>query len=130
MTIILTLVILLLLVAGCAILQIFLSRRESRWPGLILPGLNLLLTLLMVFSLVLFSYHSTTTEFTDENGTAVLVSDQQEEAANSNAVAAGAVTILLLYNIPTVLLLVIYFICRGKPNRTRSLTRMQVQDLD
>ena len=33
---------LLLLLAGAILLQIFLSRRISRWPGLILPGITFL----------------------------------------------------------------------------------------
>ena len=34
--------ILLLVLVGSIFLQIFLSKRESRWPGLILPGLTFL----------------------------------------------------------------------------------------
>ena len=35
--IVVSLIILLVFLVGIVLLQIFLSRRESRWPGLILP---------------------------------------------------------------------------------------------
>ena len=40
----------LVLIAGGVVLQIFLSRRRSRWPGLVLPLLNSVLLVLNVRS--------------------------------------------------------------------------------
>ena len=37
--------ILLALLVGIVLLQIFLSRRKSRWPGLVLPSLTFLFSL-------------------------------------------------------------------------------------
>ena len=42
------LLITLLLLAGVAALQIFLSSRESRWPGLVLPVIGFIFGLLSV----------------------------------------------------------------------------------
>ena len=50
-TVILTLLFLMAVLVGTILLQIFLSRRKSRWPGLILPGLTFLYSLLSIFSM-------------------------------------------------------------------------------
>ena len=44
----LTLIILFILIVGGILLQIFLSKRKSKWPGLVLPLLTFLYSLLMV----------------------------------------------------------------------------------
>ena len=46
------LVFLLVLLAGGVFLQIFLSKRESRWPGLVLPLLAFLQSLLLPLNLM------------------------------------------------------------------------------
>ena len=38
--------------------------------------------------------------------------------------------VFLLYNIPTLVLLVIYFACRGKYRRRREIDKMNAQDLE
>ena len=48
------LVVLLLFLAGIVLLQIFLSRRESRWPGLVLPVITFLYSVLMVLNAAYF----------------------------------------------------------------------------
>ena len=45
-----TLIALLIFMVGAVLLQIFLSRRESRWPGLVLPGICVLFSLIAVLS--------------------------------------------------------------------------------
>ena len=47
-SIILALVFLLALLAGMVFLQIYLSKREGKWPGLILPIITLLISLLVI----------------------------------------------------------------------------------
>ena len=100
------LVVLLVLPVGIVLLQIFLSRREGRWPGLVLPGISLLLSLLYPLNM----------------------------AAPAGGVTAGFVVQLLvvwlLANIPTFVLLAIYFVCREKQRRNRQLEKMNIQDLD
>ena len=93
-----------LLVAG-VFLQIFLARSEPVWPGLILPGIFFLLSLLEPV-LLLFSIGI--------NG------------------LLGALTAFLLANIPTAVLLAIYFACRSRNRKKRlnDLDRMNIQDLE
>ena len=45
----------LVFVVGGILLQIFLSKRERKWPGLVLPLLSLLYSLLMACSAVAYS---------------------------------------------------------------------------
>ena len=41
--------------AGVIVFEVWLSRRKSRWPGLIMPILSFALSLLLVFGFVAFS---------------------------------------------------------------------------
>lgn len=88
---------------GTILLQIFLSRRQSRWPGLILPALTLLYSLVMVLNVA---------------NTGDLAS----------ALLAMGVT-FLLGNLPTLILLVIYAACREQYRRKKQMERMNIQDL-
>ena len=89
---------------GTILLQIFLSRRQSRWPGLILPALTLLYSLVMVLNVA---------------NTGDLAS----------ALLAMGVT-FLLGNLPTLILLVIYAVCREKYRKKKQMEKMDIQDLE
>ncbi len=101
----LRLLIALLLLAGVAALQIFLSLRESRWPGLILPIIAFLFSLLYPLNMM----------------------------APPEGVTAGfifqMVLVWLLGNIPTIILLAVYFGCRGRQRRKKQMDKMNIQDL-
>ena len=47
---------------GIIALEVWLSRRKSRWPGLILPAVTLVLSLLMVLGFAAFSRVGATAE--------------------------------------------------------------------
>lgn len=85
-----TLFFVLVLLVGGVFLQIFLSKKNSKWFGLILPAITFLYSLLMVLGLVVY-----------------------------DGMSGGEIFILiastfLLNNIPTIVLLGIYFGCREK----------------
>ena len=97
-----TTILLLALLVGLPLLQIFLSKRESRWPGLILPLLTFLYSLVMALSAV----------------------------AYAGGIPWGPILAsLLLGNIPTVILLAIYAACREKGRKKKAVDRMNIQDL-
>lgn len=100
-----SIIFLALLLAGSVLLQLWLSRRESRWPGVVLPVLSFLLTLLIPLSLVL-----------------------PPEGVTVRFVLSAALS-WLVANIPTAVLLLIYFSCREKLRRSRQLEQMNIQDL-
>ena len=101
-TTIVLLIFLLVFVAGGVLLQIFLSRREGKWPGLVLPVLSFLYSLVMALSAV---------------------------AYNGGIPWGPILASLILGNIPTALLLVIYFACREKLRKRSELDKMQIKDL-
>lgn len=90
--------------AGIVFLQIFLSKRESKWPGLILPIISFIVALLFP-----------------------LLNYMPSKDANY---VVDMIVIFLLANIPTVILLGIYLGCRGKQQRKKQLEKMNIQDLN
>ncbi len=97
-----TVIVLLVLVVGGILLQIFLSRRQSRWPGLVLPGLTFLYSLLMVLGAVAF---------------------------NGEIPWGPILACLLLGNIPTIVLLAIYWAAREKFRVKSQMDKMKINDL-
>ncbi len=93
----------LLLLVGGVLLQIFLSRRESRWPGLILPLMTFLCSLLGPLNVV-------------------------DTGSVSRNVLLVAVT-LLAGNIPTLVLLAIYWAAREKYRVRDQMEKMGKQDI-
>lgn len=98
-----TLIVLLIFVVGGTCLQIFLSKRESRWPGLVLPLLTFLYALLMVMNIM-------------------------DTGSVSKNVLVIAVT-LLIGNIPTLILLAIYWAAREKRRVKSQIDKMKIDDL-
>ena len=95
--------ILLVLLLGTILLQIFLSKRESKWPGLVLPVITFLCSVLMVLNVTVME--------------------------SVRAAIAAAISALIAGNIPTLILLAIYFSCRGKARRKSEVEKMQINDL-
>ena len=96
----------LLFVAGIVLLQVYLSKRESSWPGLVMPIIAFFFGLLYPFNMI----------------------------APSEGMTPGFIVqmiiVWLLGNIPTILFLAIYFGCRGKRRRNKQLDKMNIQDLN
>ena len=101
-TIIVALCSILPFLIGLVVLQVFLSKRESKWPGLILPLLSFLYSLVMALSAV---------------------------AYNGGIPWGPILASLILGNIPTVILLAIYFACREKHRKRSELDKMHINDL-
>ena len=102
-TMIAFLVFVLVVLVGGIFLQIFLSKRESRWPGLVLPLLAFLNALLLPLNV-------TDTGSLARNVLTVLVT-------------------LLMGNIPTLVLLAIYWAAREKRRLRAQMERMDKQDI-
>ncbi len=102
-TMIAFLVFVLVVLVGGILLQIFLSKRESRWPGLVLPLLAFLWSLLGPLNVM-------DTGSISQNVLAVLVT-------------------LLAGNIPTLVLLAIYWAVREKRRVKDQIDRMKIDEL-
>lgn len=95
-------VVMLVFVVGGILLEIFLARRKSKWPGLVLPVLTFLYALAMALNIT-------------------PVGDRFPWAALLGTLVLG--------NIPTVILLAIYFACREKQGRDKEQDKMRIEDL-
>lgn len=100
-----TLILAVLVIAGIVCLQIFLSKRESRWPGLVLPVLAFLFGLLYPLNMI-----------------------APDEGITVNFIIQMLI-VWFIGNIPTIILLAIYYGCRGKQRRNKQLDKMNIQDL-
>ena len=130
-----TLIFLILIIIGIVFLQIFLSKKESKWLGLILPFLTFCFSLVAVAGIAVFTTGASATmqEQILQNGE--IIYETQEIAttavgtADVTSAIATAIYAFLTYNIPTAILLAIYFACREKQKRNRDLEKMNIQDL-
>ena len=96
------LMLMLAFLVGGIVLQIVLSRRESRWPGLILPGITFLYSLVMLCSVT---------------------------ALDGQFPWGALLASFALGNIPTLVLLAIYGACRERLHKRSELEKMQIDDL-
>ncbi|NCB52887.1 MAG: hypothetical protein EOM54_13600 [Clostridia bacterium] len=94
----------LLIIPAALLLQIFLSRRVCGWWGLILPIISFGVSLLYVLN----------------------IADTGSLWQNTVLI----VSTMLLANIPTLIFLAIYFVCRGKIKRDVQIKKMNIQDLE
>ncbi len=127
------LAVLLVLGAGIIALQIFLSKKENKWAGLVLPIISFLLSLVVILGLASFGIQSgrVTTQEISEDGKVISEVVEAAPAAQGMDSATVGVTVYLfvLSNIPTAVLLAIYFVCRPSNRRGRELRKMSAQDL-
>lgn len=101
-----TILFLIVLLVGTIFLQIFLSKKKSKWLGLILPTITFLYSLLMIFSIAVF------------------------EGMTGGETFMLIASTFLISNIPTIVLLGIYFGCRKKMKLRSQLDKMNIQDLE
>lgn len=121
------------ILVGIIALEVWLSRRKSRWPGLIMPAITFVVSLFLALGVMLFSVGGAATEVqvVDEETGEIVYQEQTVEAEPDwtlgNAAQLGLV--LLVGNIPTFVLLGAYYIGREKLRREKLLEKMNIQDL-
>lgn len=136
--VIIFLVFILVLVGGVICLQIFLSKASNKLLGLILPAICLMFSLIIIFSNVLFMVDTgiSTTETRTETVEGIVISEEiididiESEKPNILASLGIILVFFLILNIPTIILLTIYFISREKLNVRYQLDKMNIQDLE
>lgn len=85
------------------VLEVFLARAESPIPGLILPVLSGMVSVLFILYMAI--------------------------PGEGGAALAGSMIALPVLNIPTLVLLAIYFTCRSGKKRKNQMDKMNIQDL-
>ncbi|MCL2856681.1 MAG: hypothetical protein FWE19_03010 [Oscillospiraceae bacterium] len=123
------LAILLAVLVGIVFLQVYLSKKESKWPGLLLPLITFIISIMAVLGMAVYVETGVFTQAEYIDGEWVVVLEEVRREVTLGAVA-GIISTFLLMNIPTVILLVIYASCRGKQCRQRALEKMSIQDLE
>lgn len=99
-------IILLLIVSLIVYLQIYFSKMESKWIGLILPGLTLIISIIMVLN----------------------IAEPPVDISISKRIAM-VLSVFLTSNIPTIILLAIYAASRQKLKRKSEIEKMNIKDL-
>jgi hypothetical protein len=142
------------LFGGSIILQIFLSKKASKWPGLVLPGITFFLSILTILVIVLnvggsfrtvdqsvvgtpdgkrFVVNEVNSSNQDGNGDSstkdVFVLTNGERNNGFMSIIFPCVFYLFLINIPTAIYLAIYYGVRGKRKQQKELDKMKSLDL-
>ncbi len=99
-------IIFLLIVSLIVYLQIYFSKMESKWIGLILPGLTLIISIIMVLN----------------------IAEPPVDISISKRIAM-VLSAFLTSNIPTIILLAIYSVVRQKVKRQSEIEKMNIKDL-
>ena len=122
---------LLAILVGGVVLQVWLSKKESKWPGLILPLITFAIALVVTLNMVVFVEFVVLAETQFADGELVTTMMPEESIREEIPGAIGNVIYMfLLMNIPTAILLIIYASFRGKRNRQSALEKMSIQDLE
>lgn len=121
----------LLLLAGGIWLQIFLSKSEKKWPGLVLPSLSMLFAVLAVVSVLAFHFvdSESSTTYIDDEGNEITEIYQEPDSMETNTgeMIGTSLYIFLLFNIPTIILITIYFSVHKR--QINHIDRTRIQDL-
>ena len=96
--------IVIVLMVLAVVLQMYFSRKPARWPGLVLPIIAFLFSLLYPLNMA---------DFGGDRG----------------ALIAQMLIVWLIGNVPTLILLAIYFAARCRLRRAREFDRIDAQDL-
>ena len=98
-------VLFLFVVALVVWLQIFLSKMKNKWLGLILPILSFIYSLIMVSGIVVF------------------------ETMGKGQILMSVISTFLVSNIPTIVLLTLYFGIRERMKIRSEIDKMNIKDL-
>lgn len=121
----------LLLMIGTVGLQIYLSKKQNKWLGLMLPLICFMFSIMSVLSLSMFTTMSSAVSVETVDG--VVVNQETIEAQTKRPsigeMAAMAPPVFFTTNIPTVILAAIYGACREGRKKNLELQKMNIQDL-
>jgi len=99
-----------LIIAGIIWLQVFLSKKENKWLGLIMPLFCVMISLSAALGLAFFA--------------------PVDSTGNNVSMIFPALYVFVLFNIPTVILVAIYAGYRKKRKKNSEMEIMKIQDLD
>ncbi len=104
-------VILLVVFTGICFLQAYLSKRENKWLGLILPILKISISL--IFLAIAY----------------LNIASKLEDPSSFYIPYRTTILMGLVFNIPTIIYFIIYFVCREKLKNKSAVDKMKIKDL-
>ena len=110
----LNVLILIFLVVAIIVLQIYLTKKKNKWIGLILPLITFSISLMALLGIATFyqieTVHIEAQTVTEDGVITKQISEQPVEIDTSEVMQSVfiAIYIFVLYNIPTIILLLIY----------------------
>ena len=104
------------------VLQVFLSKSQRKWPGLIMPVLWVGFSAITPVR-ILVAGPDARSFIGAINGVEVV------HTPSMASIVGEAVLMFVLLNVITGILIAIYLICRRRQNKERALLKMSVQDL-
>lgn len=123
----------LIVIVGVVFLQLFLSKQQNKWLGRILPIIFFLFSLMAVLSVpAFFTQGELTLQQIASDGTVIeetIIEQPKKPIGNTGTAIFQVIVVFLLYNIPTLIFLVIYSTCREKMKRRSLPDKMNIQDL-
>ncbi len=130
---VLAIIVVLLLFAGSVWLQIFLSTKNNKWLGLIIPLVCFIFSIVVVLGQTMYFTSSEITTVTETvNG--VVISEEsiviESDKPGILSMLASVIPTFLMFNIPTLIFLAIHLACREKLKTKKQLDKMNVQDLE
>ena len=96
-------IITLLFLVAITLLQIVLSKRESKWSGLIIPIISFALSILWILGIPYY--------------------------LSLSGLIFKVILVFIIANIPTAIFLIIYFICHKNVKKINEIDKMNIQDL-
>jgi len=96
---------LILIFVGPIVLQLFLSKSVDKWPGLVLPIITFVGSLLVTLSIPVDMFEK------------------------SSSLFFYMLCVVVLFNIPTLIFVAIYRTVRKNKNSMREIQKMNIQDL-
>lgn len=123
----------ILVSVGIIWLQVVLSKKPNKWLGLILPFLCLFISIMGALGTATFTTVGRTSviqEVVDEEFVKEEIIEPQIQQQDVGGAIVTAMVVFVMMNIPTLILLAIYFACREKRKKNGELEKMNIQDLE
>ncbi|GAU76711.1 hypothetical protein [Fusibacter sp. 3D3] len=120
------------ILGGSVGLQIFLSTRQNKWLGLIIPIICFMLSLLIVANIAVFTTFTTTSKTEIVNGEVINqgVVQSQTSKKSLGEILAMVIPVFIMSNLSTLIFYAIYLGCREKRKKNLALEKMRIQDLE
>jgi hypothetical protein len=125
---ILEIFVLIVIVQQLIFWQVYLSKREDKWLGVILPAMCFISSLFITMNSVVYGNYSMTESYIYSGSNGEIIKD----LAMTHAKTTPIYTIIYDFfrvNALTVILLIIYFACRESIKKNRELYKMNILDL-